>query len=200
MGLDSNFTPVARVSKLFGTGGEVVVNLYDTFPADYDAGGLLAGDKSDRPLFVFLDSLAVPMWPEKFRRRGQTKAVVEFADIDTPERATEFVGMELYVEPEGVLRPEAVIHDAETRNPDDPVAGDEIHFEDLVGWNTGFTDNALRGTVRGFIDSMHNPLFELSVEGKEVFVPAADEFIASFDPDAREIVFELPEGLLELYL
>ena len=65
--------PVGKITKLYGTEGEVVANLYDRFPADYD---------SEEPLFVSIDSLTVPLFIESFTRRGNSGAIVRFADID----------------------------------------------------------------------------------------------------------------------
>ena len=168
--------PVARISKPFGTGGELAINLYDTFPADFEKG---------ESLFALVDSLPVPLFAEKFEKRGRSGALVSFMDIDTPVRAAEFLGKELLL-----------MFSAETGNVD----GDEVYFEDMVGFSARFTGNDLKGTIMGFVDSEHNPLFTLSVNGKEVFVPAAEEMIAGFDVKRKVVTFDLPEGLLELYL
>lgn len=167
--------PVARVSKLYGTGGGVVINLYDTFPSDYDTA---------EPLFGIVDGLEVPFYAEKFNRRGRAGALVEFADIDTPERAAEFTGMELSLRYEAGQEEE----------------GGEVYLEDLIGFSARFEGKELRGTIVGFVDSEHNPLFTVSIDGREVFIPAVDEMVSGFDPDGREVTFDLPEGLLELYL
>lgn len=169
--------PVARISKPFGTGGELAINLYDTFPADFTVG---------EPLFALVDSLPVPLFTEKFERRGRSGALTSFMDIDTPQRAAEFLGAELYMLP---------------AEEDGGAAGeDEACFEDLVGFTARFTGNDIKGKVTGFVDSELNPLLTLSIQGKEVLIPAADDLIARLDLRRKEIVFDLPEGLLELYL
>ena len=57
--------PVAKVTKLFGAerGGGVVVALYTEFPEDFAP--------ESEPLFVRIDSLDVPLWCERFERRGE---------------------------------------------------------------------------------------------------------------------------------
>ena len=66
--------PVAKVTKLFGAerGGGVVVALYTEFPEDFAP--------ESEPLFVRIDSLDVPLWCERFERRGAAGALAEFAD------------------------------------------------------------------------------------------------------------------------
>ncbi len=169
--------PVGRISKLFGLAGEVIVNLYDTFPEAFDM---------KEPLLVVIDSLTVPLFLEKFERRGRSGALAKFSDMDTPERVSELLGLELSM------------HGGE--EPREEARGDEVYMEDLVGFGALFTDNDLKGEIDGFIDHEHNPLFSLSVNGREVLLPATDELIASFDPDRRTVTFDPPEGLLELYL
>ncbi len=161
---------VARITKLFGTEGGVLLNLYSTLPEDFDP-------KSD-PLFVMADNLAVPLWFDEFVPHGANGARVVFADLDTPKRIGEFVGRELFIE------------EQERRD-------DEFYMEDLIGFTV--TANGLRGKVTDFYDSEVNPLFGITFEGREeTLVPAAEEFIAAIDFEGQTIRMVLPEGLLEL--
>ena len=172
--------PVGRVSKLFGTRGELLLSLYDTFPAGFNM---------EEPLFVVIDGLAVPLFLERFERRGRSGALAVFADFDTETRAGELAGLEFSVGKEP----------AEATSENLPVAEeDEFYLENFVGF-TARLGNGREGTIADFIDG-DNPLFRLNVGGREAYVPAVDELIASFDPDARQITFDLPDGLLELYL
>ena len=43
-----------------------------------------------------------------------------------------------------------------------------------------------------------NPLFELEIGGRQVLVPAVEEFIARIDFEGRTMHLVLPEGLLTL--
>ena len=77
--------PAGRINKLFGTDGGVMLSLYADFPADFD---------TDTPLLVTIDALEVPLWCERFERRGASGAVAAFADFDTERRAQELLGLE----------------------------------------------------------------------------------------------------------
>ena len=170
--MKDNFTAVARVGKLFGqadTGG-VSVTLYTTFPEDFDP--------QHDALFVDINSLAVPLYCDKFERRGVSGANVEFADFDTPRRVEELIGKELYMELE------------EERDDD------EFYMEDLIGFKV--QAGKLRGEIVDFYDSEHNPLFGVDFGEGERLIPAAEEFIAAIDFDKQTIKMILPEGLLEL--
>lgn len=196
--------PAGRINKLFGTDGGVMLSLYADFPADFD---------TDIPLLVTIDALEVPLWCERFERRGASGAVAAFADFDTERRAQELLGLEFRIR-----------FDEE----DD----DEFYMEDLIGFAvTGFemqhggTENSnsnedansdsndndntaagdgtppagqFAGRVADYYDSEANPLFELEIGGRRVLVPAAEEFIAHIDFEGRTMKMILPEGLIDL--
>ena len=160
-----------RVVKLFGIKGELIVNLYDDFPDDFD---------TEEPVFVKIDSLPVPLFFEKFTRRGNSGALVVFEDMDTRARAAELVGREFYVE-----KPEAEREDG------------EFYMEDLIGFKACF-DGGLTGRITDFLDNGTNPLLEVEVAGHRALIPAVDEFVTRIDADVSQVCFELPDGLLDL--
>lgn len=84
--------PAGRINKLFGTEGGVMLSLYPAFPEDFT---------TDTPLRVTIDALEVPLWCERFERRGQSGATATFADFDTERRAQELVGLEFRIEMNG---------------------------------------------------------------------------------------------------
>ncbi|MFR9524479.1 MAG: ribosome maturation factor RimM [Rikenellaceae bacterium] len=164
---------VAKISKLYGSDGQAVISLFSTFPDDFSL---------DDPIFIKVDSLSVPLYFEKFERRGRTGAIVKFADIDSERRIMEFVGADLLL----------------TESADQEV-DDEFFMEDLVGFSVEVAgEEPLKGVLSDYIHSEANPLFEIVVEGREVLVPAVEEFIHSIDFDGQIIRFVLPEGLLTL--
>ena len=81
--------PAGRINRLFGTDGGVMLSLYADFPAQFDTG---------TPLLVTIDALEVPLYCERFERRGTSGAVASFADFDTERRAQELLGLEFRIE------------------------------------------------------------------------------------------------------
>ena len=174
---------VAKVGKSFGTHGELTINLYDTFPSDFT---------TEEPLFVFIDKLAVPLFFDSFERRGQRGAVGAFADFDTPYRAAELIGKELYM---GMAEELLGIEPYDDEEGDDD---DELYLEDMVGYTATFEGVEQSGEIVDFEDSEWNPLFIIEIEGREVMIPAADDFIVEFSEECKSVHFSLPEGLLDL--
>lgn len=144
--------------------------LYAEFPEDFAP--------ESEPLFVRIDSLDVPLWCERFERRGAAGALAEFADWDTARRASELVGRELFVE------------------ADEERSDDEFYMEDLIGFAADV--DGRQGEVTDYYDSEANPLLGVTIDGREYLVPAVGEFIAEIDFEGRRLRMTLPEGLLSL--
>ena len=162
--------PIGKIGKVFGAKGELTVVLYDTFPESVSF---------EEPVYVDVDSLTVPLFFDKFEPRGRAGATVMFADIDTERRASELVGKEFSM--------------AVERSEDD----DELYMEDLVGF-VAEVGNGVEGVVTDYIDSEMNPLFEIEIEGREVLIPAVDDFVEEIDVEQQRVIFCLPEGMLSL--
>ena len=159
---------VGRITKLFGVKGEVVINLYDTLPDNFNW--------EEQPFFTKVEELVVPLFCESFARRGQRSAVVAFADIDNEKRAEMILDHEVMIENE---------------EGDD----DEFTFDDLIGFTVRV--GRAKGEIVDFYDNDFNPLFEIELKGKRHLIPAVEEFIAAIDFEGRSIKFVLPEGLIE---
>lgn len=149
-------SPAGRINRLFGTDGGVMLSLYPAFPADFDPAAT--------PLLVTIDALEVPLWCDRFERRGATGAVAAFADLDTERRATELLGLEFRI------------------GLNDDRDDDEFYLEDLIGFSVeaetlapdGDTPpQAVAGTLADYYDSDANPLFELEIDGRRVQIGRA---------------------------
>ena len=164
--------PAGRINKLFGTEGGVMLSLYPAFPEDFT---------TDTPLRVTIDALEVPLWCERFERRGQSGATATFADFDTERRAQELVGLEFRIEMNG-----------------EEAGASSGRAATAAGETGACASGKLCGTVTDYYDSDANPLFELEIGGRQVLVPAVEEFIARIDFEGRTMHLVLPEGLLTL--
>ncbi len=166
------YSSVGRFAKLFGAGGELYANLRDTFPD--------AVNKKE-PLFVKIDELMVPLFLATFNRRGQKGVVLSFDDIDNQTRAEELIGLDIYLPSDKIS----------------PIEEDET--DSFVGFNVTI-NGEIQGVIEEFIGSDMNPLFSVLVDGREVLIPANEDFISGLDVEDNRIYFELPEGLIEIYM
>lgn len=182
---------IAQVLKSNGTDGELVLSFRDINPDDIS---------TTEPLFIYFDGLAVPFFIEKFTKRGQNKALVHLTDIDTFHDAEEIAGRKVYSDS----------HDFEE---------DEDDLSMLVGWilfapaspsdsghnNGQDTDGSNTeeefieiGEITDFVDIPNNPCIEVETKNGTAMIPLHEDLIISLDPESREIIMEIPEGLIDV--
>ncbi|HJE88983.1 ribosome maturation factor RimM [Rikenella microfusus] len=168
---------VGRIRKTYGGGaddsknGALLATLYDTFPESFDTA---------EPLWVEIDSLAVPLFIASLERRGAASAVVSFDDFGRAEEAELLVGKVLYAERDNVRDEEGT------------------DFEILIGYELTDRTTGRRGTVTAFYDYPGNPLLEVDFDGREVMVPAADGLVEVASVRRKRLEADLPEGLFDL--
>jgi 16S rRNA processing protein RimM len=56
------------------------------------------------------------------------------------------------------------------------------------------------GTILEVIEQPHQLLCRIEIEGKEVLIPLHEDTIMKIDRKKSQVIVELPEGLLEIYL
>jgi 16S rRNA processing protein RimM len=56
------------------------------------------------------------------------------------------------------------------------------------------------GEILELIEQPHQLLCRLEIKGKEVLIPLHDESLQKVDHKKKEVIVELPDGLLEIYL
>lgn len=165
---------IGKITKIYGSNGELSLRLYDTFPDQVD---------DTEPMYVYLNSLLVPLFIKSFHRKGVSKAVVVFDDINSEYRASELIGCEIIAFEQSELQQE----------------DSELYYEMLSGYRFVDTTSQKEGEILDFIDNELNPLFIARTDKMEVYIPVHDDMITLIDTKKKTITFELPEGLFELY-
>ncbi|HEY1585256.1 MAG TPA: ribosome maturation factor RimM [Polyangia bacterium] len=80
-----------------------------------------------------------------------------------------------------------------------PVADDELLVADLVGCTVVDVAGADLGVVTGSFHSGAHEVLELrTADARELLLPLVDAFLVSIDVAAKRIVYDPPEGLLDL--
>lgn len=179
---ESSVFEIGTITRTHGVKGEVAFqftdDVWDRVEADY--------------LFLRLDGLLVPFFLEEWRFRSDYVALLKFEDIDNANAAERLVGASVWFPKDFV-----------------PLEADE---EGLT-WRmfTGFqvwqaaagsdasTPGSLIGTVSAVDDRTANTLLYITTpDGREVIIPAVEEFIVSADHQARTLLADIPEELLSL--
>ena len=130
-------------------------------------------------LVLDVDGILVPFFMEEYRFRNDSVCLVKFCDVDTQQRAQELTGCDVYF-------PRALAEEAE----------ETPSLSSLVGFKiVSVPDGSTIGTIAAIDDTTQNILFELE-DG--TLIPASDELIENIDVNKKEIIMNIPEGLLDI--
>ena len=135
-------------------------------------------------LICDVDGILVPFFLEEYRFRSDSTALVKFEDLDTADDVQFLVNSDVYFENKYVEESEA----------------DEVALNFFVGFKMLDGDNDTEiGTIVEIDDKTENWLFIVErPDGSEVMIPAHEEFIKEIKQETKEMVMDLPLGLLDL--
>ena len=181
MAIDSDrpeWLVVGQVSKPHGNKGELFVWPLTDSPEAVFADGreLLLGDREGQP-GEDLEKLTVQS--KRQYRRGWLVTVAEILDRNAAE---DISGRYLLIP----------IDQAEPR------AEGEHFYHELLGAEVVTVDGTAVGKVREVFDTDPAHLLEVKGEGKVHLIPFTAQVVKDVNTEARRIVIDPPEGLLEL--
>ena len=168
-----NLTPIGKITKPHGSHGEMSFS----FTTDIF-------DNENLPfLIVELDGLLVPFSIKMYRLKSDASGFLQLEGIDTEDQAQEFSGLDIYLQTDIISKMEEVNYESEY----------------FVGFNLIEQTKGMIGLVSDIDRSTANALFVVEQEdGKELLIPIAEDYILDIKQDKKEILLELPEGLLDL--
>ncbi len=138
--------------------------------------------QSGSPLFIEIDGQRVPFFLKEVQISVPSQAIIKFEWVDSVEEAKELCGCHTYLDP------------AETKGAKFPK--DERY--EMVGYAVVDEGVGALGVIKEFIPHEMNPVWLIDQNGKEILVPATEQFIQGIDRVKMTIRFRLPEGLTEL--
>jgi 16S rRNA processing protein RimM len=110
---------------------------------------------------------------------------------------------EIYIKLEGINTREAAIKLGKKEiwvpEPDFKKFAAKSAPANLLGY-TIVNNNESLGEILELIEQPHQLLCRLEIKGKEVLIPLHEESLQKINHKKKEIVVELPDGLLEIYL
>lgn len=170
---DSDVYKIGTLTRTHGIRGEVAFqftdDVWDRVDADY--------------LFLRLDGLLVPFFLEEWRFRSDSAALLKFEDVDDAVAASRLVGAD-------VCFPKEL-------TPSD-VDEEDLTWKHFIGFEVLQEEQKL-GTVSSVLDQTANVLLVIETpEGKELLIPAHENFILKVDHRQRLLLVDIPEELLTL--
>ena len=166
--------PIGRIGKPHGIKGEVAFHFDDDIFSRLDSDYLI----------LEVDGILVPFFMDEYRFRSDSTVLVKFCGIDSQEKARTLTHCNVFFE----------------RSKAEAETGDELSWSQITGFGIVDADSGKAvGTIRSVDDTTINILFEVvTSEGKEVLIPASDDFIVDVDMRQHTITLAIPEGLLGL--
>lgn len=174
--LEQDLIEAGKFNKPHGINGEISVTLHE----DLDLNNL-------RCVVMSIDGIFVPFFIKSVRMRNADTYLITIDGIDSEIKAQAFTNKPVYI--------------LESDMPNNGEEDDEegFYLNDLVGYKV--TDNYLGyiGQISDINDQTENVLFIVERDnGEDVYIPAVDEFIIDVNPDTKQIITALPEGIIGL--
>lgn len=143
------------------------------------------------PMFICdMDGILVPFFIENIRPRGERSALIKPESVNNEEKAKLFVGKDIYVLKARLMEYEQLDIDEDEQG---------VYTDDLVGYTVVDDFAGLLGEIVDIEDSTANMLFILRTPAdKTLYIPVAEPFIQSINPQSRTIKTILPDGLANL--
>ncbi len=166
---------LGKIAKKFSFKGEVLVYL------DTDEPELYTELES---MFVEINGHLVPFFIERSSIHREKFLRTQFEDIDSEEAADTIVGKNVYL-------PLTMLPALE---------GNKFYYHEVVGFDAIDQRLGNFGTILRISDNGVQALFEVQKGDAVILIPLIDEFIIEVNRENKSILFNTPEGLIDLYL
>lgn len=123
----------------------------------------------------------LPWFIESTRIKNEEEIYIKLENIDSREKAVQLAQKQAWL-------PEADFKKYSARTSPISFLGYDIYEEDT-----------LLGKVLEVIEQPHQILCRIDLDNKEAYIPLHEETIRKIDQKKRQIIVELPPGLLEIY-
>lgn len=165
---------LGKITKLHGYEGKVTVFFDTDEPQQYTNLEMVHMDINGSMVPFFLESINLL----------NNKAIAQFADVDTIEKAEDLVNKELYL-PISML-PE--------------LTGNKFYYHEVPGMMVIDSNFGELGQIKAVLEYPNQAVLQVFHNQKEVLIPISDEVIDDFNRTDSTIYITAPDGLLEIYL
>lgn len=164
-----DFVYFGKFLKPHGTKGEIGLQ----------SDGFSLGDDCD---FVAcdIDGILVPFFFETVRSKNGDTIIVKVERMETADEVRFLTNREAFI-------PRQWVEESE-----------ELTWSYFKGFKAIDTSLGELGEITDIDDNTINTLFVIEEGNDEILIPAQEEFITDIDHDKKEIIFNLPEGLVSL--
>lgn len=175
--LRTDITEAGTFNKPHGIKGEISATL-----------GIDADLSEVKCIVMNVEGIFVPFFISSVRPKTAETLLLTIDGIDSEHKVRAFSGQTFY------------LLDRDLPNDDDNNDGEDgFYASDLVRYTIVDSAIGLIGEIADYNDSTDNLLFIVTTpDGRDIYIPAADEFIDDIDMGSRTIYTSLPKGITDL--
>ena len=111
------------------------------------------------------------------------EGIILFEDVSTPEKAKQYAGSELFLSESEITQ----YFKSESKT-----------IDYLIGYSVLLKDKSELGHIEEIFETPGQTLLSIKHDGKEILIPFVADFVVKINKPKRELILDLPEGLVEL--
>lgn len=166
---------LGKIAKKFSFKGEVLIYLDTDEPDMYE---------NLESVFVAFNENLIPFFIESSKIHKNNFLRTKFEDVENEEDADKIIGCEIYL-PLNMLP---------------KLEGNKFYYHEVEGFEAIDQRLGSFGTIAKISDNGIQALFEITHQDKTILIPVIDEFIVEVNKKDKYILFNTPDGLVDLYL
>ncbi len=166
---------LGKIVKKYGIKGELLAKIDTDEPENYE---------NLESVFLETRGKLVPFFLNKASLHKANTLRLNFEDINTIEDADTLIGKSIYL-PLSSL-PE--------------LSGNKFYFHEILGFEAIDQNKGSIGIITGVNDHAPQAFFIIKDDqNNEILIPVADQFIVTVDRQNQKIIFNTPDGLIDIY-
>lgn len=171
----SELYPAGRLGKPHGINGEVTALI----PGEIDIDEL-------KCIVLDIDGIFVPFFIDQWRTKSGESVLLKLEGISNEIQAKALSNKEIYI-----------LHEDMAKMGLEEEVNEGFYTADVIGFTLYDSDGSLVGEVTDYDDQTDNVLLLVKLsDGREVYVPLADDLLTGFDAENKTITLDLPTGII----
>lgn len=170
--IPENLLLIGKVVRPHGIRGELKIEAYSESPSTFSKG---------RRLYFYTAEGKLEEKEIISVRAHKRFFLIKVKDIDDRNRAEEYRNVEVYIEKDILEKEEG-----------------EYFWYELIGLNVYLISGECIGKIEHILPTGSNDVYVVRGEEKEYLIPAIEDVVKEIDIEAKKMVIEPLEGLLEL--
>jgi 16S rRNA processing protein RimM len=172
----SEYVAIGYTQKSHGLKGELKMHIEPKYLEDFL--------KNER-VYVDVKGIKIPYFIEQLR--GTTDLIVQLEDVRDRDAAIALQSRDLYLKSTDLI--------PEHKRELDVVQSAYAH---LAGYTIIDAHSGTLGAIEQVLDMPQQEMAVIQYKGKEVFIPLIPQFVRQIDETRKEVLTDLPEGLLDV--